>query len=302
MEATIRPISAGDDVSSFGPVHGADADEPRRRRSVVALHQGELVGVATALWSRRHTDMVQATGRVLDTHRRHGIGSALLTALEELAGGPLIFATEVLGGEAQPGDAAAPAFLRSRGYDVLVESDTVRIALTDEVERALAGAPVPTGVEIHDASLTSDLEELYEAIYAERHAWAGRYVPTPGTPWIRMAGEPLDGTFFVATDATTGRLLAATGLQTGYYAEGADAFLAPTGVLGRASDPTAPAILRALVARTVAAARASGITTVNVEHDTPYVELAEVGGRLPRTPVRHITTWTARRERALSRR
>ena len=81
---------------------------------------------------------------------------------------------------------------------------------------------------ITPTAMTAEIEDLFEAVYRERHAWSGICVSTLGRSWIAMAGELVEGTLFVARDASSA--IAATCVQTGPFAEGANGFVAPRGL------------------------------------------------------------------------
>ena len=252
---------------------------------MVARDGAALAGAATAMVSTRHPDVVFAEIVVLPAGRRRGLGRSLLAGLEELWGpAPLLFNVDTTA----PGLAG---FLGASGYHVVVESLTVRIGVDAAIGLLARNASVlPDGVEITAEAMTEEIEGLYETLYAERHDWAGTYRPTPDRPWISMAGELVPGTLFIARDRQGA--LAATGVQAGPFAEGADGFIAPTGVVARArSTRLADGVIAALLERTLIAARAAGLRTVNVEHDTPHVELRAALRDVPAEVVTHRQAW-----------
>ncbi len=180
------------------------------------------------LWSRRHPDFVPALGAVDLAQRRQGIGSALLRALHDLADRPLLLNVD----SSEPG---AEPFLTALGGRKLTESTTVRLGVRGALAGTLAGGAAPGGIYIEQAPMSAEIEDLYDALYAERHRWAGRSVSPPGAPWISLAGSVIEPTLFVARTAGADDPVAVTSLLTGTFASGADAFLAPTGVLGYSS-------------------------------------------------------------------
>jgi len=284
MTVVVRPIAATDDVSALGPAFGPDVDEPRRRRTIVAVDGDQLVGAASATWSSRHPDLVQGALEVLPTHRRRGIGTQLLHALQDLAGGALELVVDA--------GAAAEGFLRSRDFAPVVESHVVRVTLDDVTLGAFADVDGTTGATVEQADPYGEAAECFEQLYAQAHTWAGRYVPTPGRPWLRWAGEPIVGTTCVARRA--GRAVTAACLTTGPFAGDADAFLPPTGTLLDHDDPQAAPMLRAVVGRALAAGAAAGVRHVSVEFDTPYAELSSLISTLATTTVSQHAVWMPR--------
>jgi GNAT superfamily N-acetyltransferase len=278
----IRQVQADDDLSPFGAGHGPDVDDPRRRRTVVATVEGRLAGVATATWSRRHPDLIAASCQVDPAFRRRGIGRDLVQALERVAGTPLMFRVEESAAGGTP-------FLAALGYGPLVASTTALVSAADVLLR-LRPLPSVPGVTFAAGSLTPDVVDLFEEVYAERHGWAGQYIRSPDVPWITFAGPVIEGTVRVAHAGD--RLLGASSLHTGPFAVGADAFLAPTGVLGGEGDPAAARIMQSLMARSLEQAVRAGITTVNVEYDTTYTELATVMDSMPVQASSRVSVWT----------
>jgi GNAT superfamily N-acetyltransferase len=273
----IRSIAAGDDVTHLGPPHGPDADAPRRRRTVLAADGNVILGAGTVMWSVRHPDVVFARIDVDERARRHGIGTALLARLEGLAEPPLLFNI--------PPAAAADAFLSARGYQCVVRSATHR----GRVEELLAdlGAPTTEHAVIAAEPLTDAVVQAYDEIYRHAHQGMGRYTPPPDAPWIGFAGPVVEGTVHAAR--VGGRVVGVTSLHAGPYADGADASLPPTKVIGGLPLDQRVEVLRTLLARTLAAGRAAGIESVNIECDMPtYDDLAVIFPTLTMTPLPHL--------------
>lgn len=285
MMPEVRPIRGDDDISAFGVSIGHDTDSPRPRRTLVATDDVGLLGAASATWSSRHPDLVQGFVEVLPAHRRSGVGSALATALRQLAG-------EGLACFVDGDDQLAAAFLRSAGFAPIVDSWTVRLALK-AVPAGVLAEDAPVGdATLAPARVSDEVEAFFEQVYGDRHGWAGRYVPSPAHPWIRIAGTIVTGTLFVARHG--GRIIAASCLTKGEFSKGADAFLPPTGSVLPVDDPAAVPVVRAVVAATLRAGAARGITKVNVEFDSPYVEMATLMHSFTTEPVSHRTVWRER--------
>ncbi|MDO8392386.1 MAG: GNAT family N-acetyltransferase [Actinomycetota bacterium] len=282
MTVEVRPIRFADDVSAFDVLIGHDTDSPRPRRTLVATDGAALVGAASATWSNRHPDLVQGFVEVLATHRRSGVGSTLAAALRRLAGDGLACFVD---GD----DPVAAGFLRSAGFAPVVDSWTVRAAVDARSTAAIPDDTAAAGIAIDATRSTDEVEAFFERIYGDRHGWAGRYVPSPAHPWIRVAGTIVTGTLFVAR--REGAIVAASCLTKGELSRGADAFLPPTGSVLDVNDPAASAVVRAVVTATLRAGAARGVTRVNVEFDSPYVELVTLMDSLATEPVSHRTVW-----------
>lgn len=283
MTIVVRPCADGDDLQPYGTGFGPDVDAPRRRRTLVAVDGGIVLGAASALWSSRHPDVVHGELMVVESRRRNGIGTQLLRELQDLAGEGLEFALSV--GSPEEG------FLRQQGFTPVVDSRVVRLQ-AGAATLAACDADPPSDVTVEPTELNGEVEAAFEQMYARAHTWAGRYVPTPDRPWIRFAGEPIEGTTFVAR--RRGRIVAAACLTTGEFAEGADAFLPPTATLLEPGDPAGQAALRAVISGSLRAGATAGVHRVNVEYDTPYTELAALMAMLPTTPVSHHAVWMQR--------
>ncbi|MFN3220185.1 MAG: GNAT family N-acetyltransferase [Acidimicrobiales bacterium] len=261
----IRPF-ADDELAGFSDVHGPDRDAPRRSRTFVAEVDGVVVGAATALWSSRHPDLVAAMVDVAENHRRRGIGSALVHRLDVEADRPLVFNVE------RTPDSTA--FLHAHGYSTVVTSVTARVSTAAALEtlEELPGS-VPNSIRIEpNDELATTVIDLYEQIYAERHRWAGSYSPPPDTPWINFAGPPLGATGTIQVARADGNTIGVVSLHSGHFADGADAFLAPTSILVGSLDERVATLAR-LVEAALRAGLDAGIRHVNVEYDTPYDDL-----------------------------
>jgi hypothetical protein len=203
---------------------------------------------------------------VAENYRRRGIGSALLHQLDVEADRPLVFNVE------RTPDSTA--FLHARGYTTAVTSVTARVSTATALEtlEELPGS-VPNSTLIEPGNeLSTTVIHLYEQIYAERHRWAGSYTPPPDAPWINFAGPPLGATGTVQVAQADGNTIGVVSLHSGHFADGADAFLAPTSILVGSLDERVATLARLLQAALHAGLDA-GIRHLNVEYDTPYDDL-----------------------------
>lgn len=249
-------------LSLYQPLHGPPVDEPRLRRSFVAVDAGAVVGVASALTSRRHPGRNQVAVHVDRTHRRQGIGRALLARLRQAmaeAGHDKPWQVQVL-----DTDSVSIGVLEHAGWKLLTTSR----AGTLDVAASQGRRRPPPGIRIEARpDLDDDLVELYESIYDAHHPWAQPYVRrAAGTPWVAFLGEVLPGSVHVAVDDAD-RPLAVASL----HGDPACPLLAPTGVLPGTADGRR--IVAALLTAVLRWARAAAIDELEWETDDDYGDL-----------------------------
>lgn len=265
----VRSFASGDEVPWAGDVHGSDRDEPRRSRTYVAVDETVVVGFGSVLWSSRHPDVVSAHIDVHPDRLRRGVGTRLLHHVESVADRPIIWNIE----PSEPAD----SFLVARGYEVAVTSVTARIqvdlCVAELDRRPLA---MPPGVTVRTvASLDAALIDLYEEIYARCHRWAGSYTPPADAPWIHFAGPVLPASGSIQAAYTAAGPRAVASLHTGPFADGADAFLAPTAVLAGTLDERT-AIVTHMFRQLLTAAREADLESINIEYDSTQPELGRI--------------------------
>jgi hypothetical protein len=282
VKLDVRPILDGDELSGFGPSFGYVRDSPRRCRTLVATTGTAVVAVASATWSARHVDVVFANAEVDAAGRWNEVGVALLEALEADVDRPLLFNLDV-------SERGLARLLAAHGYRKAVSSSTARFHVCDALE--ILQRRTGDGAMVQSSTLTREVEDLFEKIYAERHQWAGAYISPVDTSWIAEVGEIVAETLFVARDELG--LIAATAVHLGTFAEGADGFIAPTGVVARArlGAGRKKQLISELLYRSLQGAFEAGIESVNIEYDTPYVELAEVIRQIPSVVVSGREIW-----------
>jgi GNAT superfamily N-acetyltransferase len=281
LDLLIRPMLASDETAVAGLVsddrsadlHGPLNGEPRPRRSLVALIDGSIVGVATSLRSARHPARLELAVHVRPDWRRRGVATHLLIQLRTAGGQPLQAVIEA-------DNEAGRAFLLARGFGFVVSSRSGRF---DVVGAHVETEPLPVGYRIVAAEIDDSVVDLYERLYDEAHWWTNGYVRyARGVPWFSFVGPPVLGTTFVALDGF-GALVAVLGLSNEDLSTSGErsAFLVPGGVLHGARRSGAVPITATLASHVVDAARRVGITTIRWEEDDPYVELRTVLQRLP---------------------
>lgn len=283
----VRSFASGDHLPWASDVHGPDRDEPRRSRTFVAVDDTQVIGFGSLLWSNRHPDIVSAHINVHPDRLRRGIGTRMLHQLESVADRPIIWNLE----PSEPAD----CFLGARGYEIAVTSVTSRI----QVDRCIAELDrrpltTPADVTVRTVvALDAALIGLYEEIYARCHRWAGRYMPPADAPWIQFAGPILPASGSIQAAYTAAGPCAVASLHTGPFADGADAFLAPTAALaGTLEERTA--IVTHLFRQLLTAASEAGLESINIEHDSTYPELGTIATSLPSTLVEQRHIWMRR--------
>lgn len=249
-------------LSLYQPLHGPPVDAPRLRRSFVALDGDDLIGVGSALASNRHPGRNQVAVHVHRSHRRRGVGRALLGALDEAM---------AAAGHARPWqvavldtDSTSLAVLHHLGWPLLTTSRSGTLDVTASTGRREA----PSGIRIEQRpGLDDELVDLYEELYDAHHAWAQPYVRNAGgVPWIAFLGEPLDGSVHVAVDRQ-GRAVSVASL----HGDPTCPLLAPTGVLP--GGPAGHDVVAALVTAVLRFAQAAGIRELEWEADDAYEHL-----------------------------
>jgi GNAT superfamily N-acetyltransferase len=141
-------------TGQFRPQQGLPAAAPFRI-TFVARDDSGPVGVATAFESRWHPQRLWVSVEVASSHRRRGVGSALLGAVRAASGGRPLRAKVFAGG-------AAAGFAAAHGFRVIQRSRTVRF---DPPQ-----VPTPgMSVEI-DAAPEAVAAALLD-IYVRTHAW-----------------------------------------------------------------------------------------------------------------------------------
>jgi GNAT superfamily N-acetyltransferase len=145
-----------------GPdVHGDD----RRRRTLVAEVDRDLVGVATVLASPRHPTFSFFSSVVAPQHRRCGIGFTLLDELRQ------VWDERPLLARVRDTDRAGIAFLRANGFGLRMRSRSVSVDLGDaDVGTWIENQPT-IALERHVGR--EEVARAHEQAYRRVHAdWA----------------------------------------------------------------------------------------------------------------------------------
>ena len=252
-------------------LHGPDVDEDdRRRRTLVAELDRDLVGVGTVLASPRHPTFSFFTAVVAPEHRRCGIGSALL---DELRRGwdrrPLL-------ARVRETDEAGIAFLRADRFILRMRSRSVNVdpADADVVSWIEKQQPIALERPASRAEIARAHEQAYRRVHAN---WA----PTPERP-LEESLRVFCGEGWLPDSA----LLAYDGEQivgVGSFI-GAPSAFAGDGLFLIADTIHADArVLRSLIATQLKWARGRG-ERVSFEADEANVELWQVMHELPARP------------------
>jgi hypothetical protein len=263
-----------------GGAHQPGADEPRLRRSLVALDgDGTVVGVATATASARHPVHHHVVVDVDPSVAGGPVGGLLLDGLAaDVAGAGFHRRWMAV---CDTGDRARVAFLEAHGFRRVVTSRTGVLPVA--AVASVPPAPVPDSVTVEPAAWSDDVVALYEDLYDESHWWTPYVRFARGVPWASFLGEPVPGTVVVARD----RLDRPVSVASVHERDGR-LFLAPTLVRHGARRPDAAAVLAALVDRSVAAVDAAQVVW---EVDDTAPELGVALARFPVEVEREIAAW-----------
>ena len=172
----------------------AATDEPGRLL-LLAVRDGALAGCGIAGLSN-FGGRVFIAARVLEEHRRHGVGRELVRALAEHGRG---LGRDGVNAFVEADDGAALAFVRSYGLEeVDYQLEQVRVVNGDEPP-----AVVPDGIEL--VSLAGRREELLEAVWpVAQEGYAD--MPLPGAvsyplaTWMRDEATRPEGSFAAYDD------------------------------------------------------------------------------------------------------
>lgn len=240
-------------AGQFRPQQGPSTADPFRI-SFVARDDSGPVGLATAFESRWHPQRLWVSVEIAPSHRRQGIGSALLGAVRAASGRRPLRAKVFAGG-------AAAGFVTAHGFRAIQRSRTVRL------DRALPPTP-GLSVEI-DAAPDAVAAALLD-IYVRTHAW-----DPPGDIDVAdvLAVHVADAAVTLTVRDATGVVLAAAGL---YDEE--DGLLLSGGATSAAGTLARPAVGALL--DTAAAHSATQARPLLVEVDDSNTELvAETAAR-----------------------
>lgn len=250
-------------LASISAIHGSDLNsEGRRRRSLVFVRGDEIVGAGTLLANARHPSRYFVVVLVAPEARRRGVGSKLLAELVGLGDGrPLLARVREV-------DTAGLAFLRARGFNVLMRS---RVGVVDphhpHVQAWIAATP-PSLIE--SSTPRAEMAIAHEAAYAAEHA---RWSPTTARP-LEESLRLFCGESWLPTAARVvrreGRIAAVAGLHGPPLAPSeAELFLIAGSATG---DATA---LRAVVAAELDLAQTLGVA-ISIEADDANAHLWQI--------------------------
>jgi GNAT superfamily N-acetyltransferase len=255
-------------LASISAIHGPDLDsEDRWRRTLVYVRDDEIVGVGTLLATARHPSRYFVVVLVASDARRRGIGSMLLTNLTGLGDGrPLLARVREI-------DKVGMAFLRARGFSVLVRSRVGVVDPNDPQVRAWIAASPPSLIE--QGTPRDDLAIAHEAAYAAEHA---HWSPTTRRSLEESLRIFCGESWLPATACAVrseGRIAAVAGLHGPPLApSAAELFLIAGSATGNATA------LRAVVAAELDFAQSLG-ALVSIEADDANVELSQILDELP---------------------
>ena len=156
---TVRQWRTRDSLDPLGPpatwleAQGREQIGSAADFTVVAVHDGDLVGVGCAYASRWHPRRLWSYVEVAPDHRRNAHGTALLQALRRRAERPLR-------GKVTAGSAGA-AFARARSLRSIQRCRTLALATADTPKRP----DVDADPSVHVAAAA------FRAFYATTHHW-----------------------------------------------------------------------------------------------------------------------------------
>jgi GNAT superfamily N-acetyltransferase len=255
-------------LASISAIHGPNLDsEDRWRRTLVFVRDDEVVGAGTLLASARHPSRYFAVVLVAPNARRRGVGSTLLAELVGLGDGRPLLA------RVREADTAGKAFLRTRGFNVLMRS---RVGVVDPRDPHVQAWIAATPPGLIESSISRDeLAVAHEAAYAAEHA---RWSPTTERPLEESLRLFCGESWLPATARAVrreGRIAAVGALHGPPLApSAAELFLIAGSATG---DATA---LRAVVAAELDLAQTLG-ASISIEADDANAHLSPILVELP---------------------
>lgn len=255
-------------LAAISAIHGSDLDsEDRWRRTLVYVRDDEIVGVGTLLANARHPSRYFVVVVVASDARRRGVGSKLLADLMGRGDGRPLLA------RVRETDTVGMAFLRARGFNILMRSRVGVVDPRDPNVQAWIAATPPSLIET--STPRDELAIAHEAAYAAEHA---RWSPTTERP-PEESLRLFCGESWLPTTARVvrrdSRIAAVAGLHGPPLApSAAELFLIAGSATG---DATA---LRAVVAAELDLAQTLG-AFISIEADDANAHLSQILDELP---------------------
>jgi len=152
-------------VAQGHSLHGPAREGERWRRTLVAEVDEHVVGAVTIARNRVHPARYSQAVEVAASHRRRGLGRALINAVSQLRPEKRPFA-----GKVRSSDGPALSFLDKLGGRIIQTSPCPRPDPSSNVIKAWVDAQeVPAGVDLDTLSAVPDTER--SALWARQYQW-----------------------------------------------------------------------------------------------------------------------------------
>ena len=218
-------------TGQFRPQQGLSTADPFRI-SLVARNDSGPVGVATAFESRWHPHRLWVSVEIAPSHRRQGVGSALVGAVRASSGGRPLRAKVFAGG-------AAAAFAAAHGFRVIQRSRTVRLDRPP---------PSPPAMPVEFNPAPDAVAAALLDVYLRTHAWdPPGDIDVDDVLAVHVAEAAVT---LMVRDPATGVVLAAAGLYD--EDDGRELSGGATTAAGTLARPAVGALLDAAAAQAAA--------------------------------------------------
>ena len=245
-------------------LHGPPRDGRAWRRTLVAEHQGRVIGAVTAARNPLHPGRYRLAVEVARDVRRRGVAGSLVAAAGRIRAEPLPFAAKI-----RPADPAATAFLAKLGGRAYQSCPGLRPdPAAAELRRWCQDRPVPAGLAIRQLTDRSDWSEADWTRW-----WIGQYL------WVHRGWSPADPGVLAEEASMMLADLDPDLTTVAWRADGADAiawvFREGPGAVTVVAETVRPSVadgtaaVRAALARCLLGLAAAGIALVELDgHDT----------------------------------
>ena len=273
----VRPLQAGEKIAEGLPSPPPDSEDPRWRRTVVAVAEGQAVGFAT-LALNPATDTYMCEVGVSPAFRRRGIGTRLFTGVQQVADHRLPIVGRVM--SSQP---IRRPFAEHLGGSVLLHCPMPSIDPTSAAgQQWTAAQRLPDGYQT--TRMTDVPAEEVQAAWSAYYSWAHQPLgPTQAdalpTVWEDYRSG-IDDTLSYLCRHADGQIVAFSFVSPEVW-DGRTFIVAET---ANRDQPHGVAVLQATLAASLRALADRGIQRVEIEGHSTDPHISQLFETLPTGP------------------
>ena len=273
----VRALQAGEEIAEGLPSPPPDSEDPRWRRTLVAVVEGQAVGFAT-LALNPATDTYMCEVSVSPAFRRRGIGSRLFTAVQQIADHRLPIVGRVM--SSQP---LRRHFAEHLGGSVLLHCPMPSIDPTSAAGQQWTAAQLlPDGYET--TRMTDVPAEEVQAAWSTYYSWAHQPLgPTRAdalpTVWEDYRSGIDDTLSYLCRDAD-GQIVAFSFVSPDIW-DGRTFIVAET---ANRDQPLGVSVLQATLAASLRALADRGMQRVEIEGHSTDPHIPQLFETLPAGP------------------